>query len=1228
MTKRPTVKILVGYHKPATLFQSDILVPIHMGRSLETQASKDGTMSQEDYQWMLDNMIGDDTGTNLSKENRYLNEMSGIYWAWANYDRLDNPDYIGFMQCAKHLICNPHIKISKDEWLPNGKVCIYDLSYYLNMNNLSEKYILPLIEKYDCLCPEKYNLSNLRSHPKTCRERFEELSRGKVEVFDLMGSIVSRKFPQFIPYFKELETTPIHYPLNIFIMRRDLFQMYGEFVFGVLSEILRQSNLSQGTIIQKRSPAYCAEFLTSMYLSSLIKDGYKIKTLNVAVLPAKYMLMTNDNVRSVETTIWRDKINYLKYKILSKIVWGKKRQHYKEKKGKIRAYITEKKHKLDGQFNGDSEIKILIGYHRPAVLLKGSVFVPIHLGRALATKVSKDCAMTLGDHQWMLDHMIGDNTGDNISSLNREYCETTAMYWAWKNYRKLGNPKYIGFMHYRRHLCFDERNVEDVQASLGAIYNERINWDYIKKYQLSKQQIIKAINEYDIVTSEKEDVSLVGAKDVRDIWNINGKLNPEDIDFIVKKMVEMYPDYGEASRAYLSGPHAYLKNIFIMKKKYFMEFCKILFDVLFSCQHLCEKYNDLQKRRVLAYASEWIFGIYITKKQTQGCKCLELKRTYVQDTDEMDRDTRHLLISFDSNYYRHAYTLLNSIFKNNTYGTFCVHVLYSKLKADYINRMTHWIEMMGHHARFYHVDEEKIRFCPIKKGDKVTRSAYFRLFATQYLPKDVKKVLYLDIDTCCLRSLKALFDMGMEGIPVRAVFGWSNEERRRKLGMLPIHKYFNSGVLLINMEYWRQHNCVDGFIQFIADHRDCLERWDQDVINGYFKGKIGNLPLKYNVTSPFFDKSYLGNGNPFFMQWLIAEKRDAGEYPFILHFTGFDQMKPWWEDSTADPNKRNIWLSYRKDTPFGGDRLRKYKEFHFSESVKLWWRKVFSCRVEREKNIADAINNLQRKIMTVERLRPEIQAAVLHPATFGEFKGVNQGRNFVLCGSGPSILCFNSSMIGNCKYCGVNSSVKKEDIDFDYLFCQDNHFEKGKNECINEYNNGKCIKFYGKVEARRATELDSNIGLQRLYRCSTHTHQLPFQDILTTKARPYILSEYMGQMPYNIECEPVADIGGTIFSAMQFALFTNPKRIFLLGCDHTSGYFYDQQFRMFDASFQANVWVRFIIPYVQKNYPNIQIFSINPVGLKGLFRDVYTESYVKEHPEIKKPILLKEILGD
>ena len=77
-----TVKILISYHKPAVLLKDEVLTPIHVGRALATESSKDGSMSEEDYKWMLDNMIGDDTGDNISHLNRTLNKLTSMYWAW------------------------------------------------------------------------------------------------------------------------------------------------------------------------------------------------------------------------------------------------------------------------------------------------------------------------------------------------------------------------------------------------------------------------------------------------------------------------------------------------------------------------------------------------------------------------------------------------------------------------------------------------------------------------------------------------------------------------------------------------------------------------------------------------------------------------------------------------------------------------------------------------------------------------------------------------------------------------------------------------------------------------------------------------------------------------------------------------------------------------------------------------------------------------------------------
>ena len=131
--QNPSIKILVGYHKPAELLKDDILTPIHLGRALATEASKDGNISKDDYKWMCENMIGDDTGDNISYLNRYLNELTGIYWAWKNYDKLGNPDYIGYVHYRRLFLFD-----ERDIYLFKNKSYLYEIY----CNKTTQKLIL------------------------------------------------------------------------------------------------------------------------------------------------------------------------------------------------------------------------------------------------------------------------------------------------------------------------------------------------------------------------------------------------------------------------------------------------------------------------------------------------------------------------------------------------------------------------------------------------------------------------------------------------------------------------------------------------------------------------------------------------------------------------------------------------------------------------------------------------------------------------------------------------------------------------------------------------------------------------------------------------------------------------------------------------------------------------------------------------------------------------------
>ena len=71
------------------------------------------------------------------------------------------------------------------------------------------------------------------------------------------------------------------------------------------------------------------------------------------------------------------------------------------------------------------DIKILVAAHKKYWMPDDDVYLPIHVGR--------EGKEDLG--------YLGDNTGDNISSKNANYCELTGLYWAWKNLK----CDYIGY---------------------------------------------------------------------------------------------------------------------------------------------------------------------------------------------------------------------------------------------------------------------------------------------------------------------------------------------------------------------------------------------------------------------------------------------------------------------------------------------------------------------------------------------------------------------------------------------------------------------------------------------------------------------------------------------------------------------------------------------------------------------------------------------------------------
>lgn len=239
----------------------------------------------------------------------------------------------------------------------------------------------------------------------------------------------------------------------------------------------------------------------------------------------------------------------------------------------------------------------------------------------------------------------------------------------------------------------------------------------------------------------------------------------------------------------------------------------------------------------------------------------------------------------------------------------------------------------------------------------------------------------------------------------------------------------------------------------------------------------------------------------------------------------------------------------------------------------------------------------------------------LHSKTFPKFKGCNIGRDIVIVACGPTMKYYNP--INNAIHIGVNKAYQRSNIKLDYLFIQDRLSVIKFIEDIIKY---PAQIFMGSY-LNREDDWISDCVIPEKYR-NIEGINYYFSDYHRNLSYPYL--EYYG----------LVDYGSVAFPATQFALYTNPKRIFIVGCDCSAGGYFDgsknQNIQNHNLSHLVQHWKNFK-KYIETYYPEIEIISINPIGLKGIFKDVYTKEFVNENPTLfqnKNFDLLEENTAD
>ena len=246
----------------------------------------------------------------------------------------------------------------------------------------------------------------------------------------------------------------------------------------------------------------------------------------------------------------------------------------------------------------------------------------------------------------------------------------------------------------------------------------------------------------------------------------------------------------------------------------------------------------------------------------------------------------NILVTVNANYLKPLRIMLKSLFLNNPNEAFHIFLLHAGLKSVELADLDDFIRYHAGALTALAVDDRRLRDAPI--SFHYTREMYFRLLAFRLLPRELDRILYLDPDILILNPIRTLYRTDISGYLYAAAYHDKRTIREiNKIRLYPygIEAYFNSGVLLMNLDRLRKEASEDEIYRFIRENRAKLVMPDQDILNSLYSRQIRKLDERYyNYDARYYYRYKLVSGGRFDMDRIVNTT-------VVLHFCG--KKKPW-----------------------------------------------------------------------------------------------------------------------------------------------------------------------------------------------------------------------------------------------------------------------------------------------------------------------------------------------
>ncbi len=274
--------------------------------------------------------------------------------------------------------------------------------------------------------------------------------------------------------------------------------------------------------------------------------------------------------------------------------------------------------------------------------------------------------------------------------------------------------------------------------------------------------------------------------------------------------------------------------------------------------------------------------------------------------------------TIDNNYVQHCCVMLASLVDSNKREVFQIYIIHNGIENENKLKLDKFLSKQRNCSYTLILLNEKFLLgLPdnIPVFGHISLATYFRIFLARILPKDIDKVLFLDSDLLVRKKIRPLWEVDIKDYSHAASINPGLKDHF--LDIYPQARnplYFNAGVLLINLNFWRDNNVLSNACNTINNYSGRLKWWDQDVLNILLNTNWLRIGLTWNATPKAFSEKLLP-------EELMDEEdlKSIIEDPAIVHYAGAGSIKPW--HYRCKLPFRALYKKHLKLTPWSDMRL-------------------------------------------------------------------------------------------------------------------------------------------------------------------------------------------------------------------------------------------------------------------------------------------------------------------